>query len=124
MYEGIGGDDRKMKILYGLMSIISIIVRQFFLPNPFACLGESALIANIIAEPFIQAISFGIVGLFYQKRSNPAFGSFLYLVAYSALTGALLLCGLVGFAWWSVVGAVVLTVFVTGGVSWILTGGR
>ena len=60
--------------LYSLMTVISVLVRQFVLPNPFECFGEKATLINWIAEPIIQIVAYGIVGLFYVKGSAPALG--------------------------------------------------
>lgn len=89
-----------MKKLYGIMTAISIIVRQFYLPNPFECFGDMAIVINWIAEPIIHAAAYGLVGLIYHKGEFPALGSFLYLVAYAVITGILALMGLFSFAWW------------------------
>lgn len=86
--------------LYGVMSLVSVIVRQFVLPNPFECFGEKAALLNWIAEPIIQAIAYLIVGLFYAKGSAPALGSLAYLVVYAACIGFLWICGLLSFSWW------------------------
>lgn len=86
--------------LYGVMSLISVIVRQFMLSNPFECFGEKAVLINWIAEPIIQGIAYLIVGLFYVKGSAPALGSLAYLAVYAAGIGFLWLCGLFAFAWW------------------------
>lgn len=89
-----------MKKLYAIMAVISIIVRQVYLANPFECFGNMAWIYNLIAEPIIHAVAYGLVGLIYHKGEFPALGSFLYLVAYAATTGILALMGIFSFAWW------------------------
>lgn len=86
--------------IYGIITVFSVIVRQFFLPNPFECFGESAALYNWIAEPILHIVAYGLVGLVYCKGSLPAWGSFLYLVAYSALVGILWVFGIFSFAWW------------------------
>ena len=89
-----------MKKLYAIMAVISIIVRQVYLPNPFECFGDMAWLYNLIAEPIIHGAAFLLVGTVYRKGSFPALGSFLYLVAYAAITGVLALMGIFSFAWW------------------------
>ena len=89
-----------MKKLYALMTIISTLVRQFALPNPFECFGDTAWLYNLIAEPIIHVVALALVGLIYRKGEFPALGSFLYLVAYAAITGILALMGVFSFAWW------------------------
>lgn len=86
--------------LYGIMTIISVVVRQFFLPNPFECFGDKAIIINWIAEPIIQGLVYVVVGLFYVKGSAPELGSFLYLITYAFIVGLLWLLGIFSFAWW------------------------
>lgn len=85
---------------YVAISIISIIVRQAVLPNPFECFGEKASTINGIAEPIIQVVAYLLVGLVYRKGSNPGFGSLLFLITYSAIVGVLWVLGVFNFAWW------------------------
>jgi len=89
-----------MKKLYGIMAAISIIVRQFYLPNPFECFGNMEIVINWIAEPIIHVAALFLVGTIYRKGSFPALGSFLYLIAYAAITGGLALMGIFSFTWW------------------------
>lgn len=89
-----------MRKLYAIMAAISAIVRQFYLPNPFECFGNAAIIINLIAEPIIHVAALLMVGTVYRKGSFPALGSFLYLVTYAAITGILALMGIFSFAWW------------------------
>ena len=85
---------------YGVISVISIIVRQFFLSNPFDCFGDKAVLINWIAEPILQVIAYALVGLVYCRGLFPALGSILYLITYAALIGILWLMGIFTFAWW------------------------
>lgn len=103
--------------LYGIMTVISVVVRQFFLPNPFECFGDKAIIINWIAEPIIQVLAYAIVGLFYVKGSAPAFGSLLYLITYALIVGLLWLLGVFSFAWWWVLIIVVaVCALIAGGI--------
>lgn len=86
--------------MYQLVAIVSVIVRQFYLPNPFNCFGDMAIIYNWAAEPAIHILSYLLVGQVYQSGSAPTFGSILYLLAYSLITGILWILGLFSFAWW------------------------
>ena len=97
---------------YAVMTIISVIIRQFFLPNPFECFGDNAAAINWIAEPIIQIVVYGIVGLFYVKGSAPAWGSFLYLILYALTVGVLWVLGLAKFAWWAILIACVAIAFI------------
>ena len=96
---------------YGLLSAISLIIRQFFLPNPFECLGFfQGNLVNWIVGIILHPICFGIVGIFYMKGSAPAWGSFLYLITYSAFTGILYLMGVFKFAWWWVICVILMLI--------------
>lgn len=63
--------------MYRLMALISVLVRQFILPNPFEQLPKSVSVTfsgveiavppallNLFAEPMLHAITFAIVGLY------------------------------------------------------------
>ena len=86
--------------LYAIMAGISLIIRQFFLPNPFECFGDSALLINWIAEPIMYIVARALVGVVYRKGECPPLGSFLYLLAYATINGILALMGVFSFAWW------------------------
>lgn len=105
--------------LYCIITVASVIIRQFFLPNPFECFGESAALINWIAEPIMQVLAYAIVGLFYVKGSAPALGSLAYLFTYAAMVGFLWLCGLFSFAWWWVALMVIALILVIGGFIWL-----
>lgn len=99
--------------LYGIMAVISVLVRQFVLPNPFECFGDRAIIINWIAEPILHGIAYSLVGLFYNKGEFPALGSFLYLVVYAAITGVLVIMGIFSFAWWWIIAVIVIVITVS-----------
>lgn len=88
--------------MYKLMAAISLLIRQYFLPNPFECFGDYAWFYNLIAGAILTLVSRAIVGTFYTSGEAPVIGSFLFLLAYAALTGILWLLGLVNFAWWAI----------------------
>lgn len=102
--------------LYGLIVSASTIVRQFVLPNPFECFGDSAVLINWIAEPFIHIVAFLIVRNFYISGSAPALGSLLYLLTYAIIVGVLWGLGLAEFAWWSILLAVIIVVAIGFGI--------
>lgn len=59
-------------------------------------IGEAPLlltpeILNWISDPIIGAITFAVVGLYYIKGSNPAWGSILYMFFYAIHIGLLYL---------------------------------
>lgn len=105
--------------LYGIMSTLSLIIRQFYLPNPFECFGDKAVLINWIAEPIIHAVAFALVGLMYHKGDFPALGSFLYLIIYASIIGALTVMGIFSFAWWWVLIIVVAIVALICGGIWL-----
>ena len=86
--------------MYKLISIVSLLIRQVCLPNPFECFGDSAILINWIAGIVMAPISYLIVGLIYDKGSEPAVGSFLYLLTYALITGVLWITSIFSFAWW------------------------
>ena len=101
--------------MYKLIAAISILIRQFCIPNPFDALGDGFVVnleqiaillppyvINLLAEPFIHAVTFAVVGIYYDSGTAPAFGSFLYLIFYCLHIFLLWLMSLAGFAIWGV----------------------
>ena len=81
--------------LYGFVSILGFLLRNFVLPNPFQSLYNEIIInvfqnemclkpdvLNYIVEPIYATFTFLIVGLYYVKGSNAVLGSVLYSVFY------------------------------------------
>lgn len=102
--------------MYKIIALISNIVRQFYVPNPFEALegglgvtlynnqvilGPECL--NLITEPLMHVITFSVVGLYYDRGSAPALGSVLYLLFYCIHTFILWLMSLTSFAHWAVI---------------------
>ena len=83
--------------MYKLISISSMLIRQFLLPNPFASLPNGELY-NWLATFLLVPITYFIVGFFYERGTAPALGSFLFLVFYLIHTGILLLCSAFDFS--------------------------
>ena len=107
--------------MYKLIATISIILRQYFIPNPFEALGDGMMITlegsqillspeilNWIAEPIIFTLTFGIVGLYYERGSAPALGSLLYLLFYCVHTFILWILSVLGFEEWAIIVVVIL----------------
>lgn len=107
--------------MYKLIAAISILIRQFCIPNPFDALGDGLIVnigetsillppgvLNWVTEPIMHMVTFAIVGLYYDRGSAPALGSFLYLLFYCLHTFLLWLMSLAGFSTWAVVVIVVL----------------
>lgn len=102
--------------MYKLIAAISVLIRQFYLPNPFDSLEKEVIITiweipivllpdvlNWIAEPFLYAITFAVVGMYYKSGSNPVWGSFLYLLFYCIHIVLLDVVSVTGFATWAIV---------------------
>ena len=96
-----------------------MLVRQFVLPNPFECFGDKATIINWIAEPIIQVVAYLLVGLVYQKGSNPGFGSLLFLLTYALIVGVLWILGIFKFAWWWILILIVVSIGLVIGIRWL-----
>lgn len=84
-----------MICIYEVFAIISAIVRNFLIPNPFDSLRCQTIeisgielpvipeIINILIEPILWRFTFIIVGLYYSRSSGkPVIGSILYLIFY------------------------------------------
>lgn len=102
------------------MWLISVIVRQFFIPNPFDALtvlpqlsiaGVSLTltpdILNWLASGALVPFTYAVVGIFYDRGSSPSLGSFLFLLFYFIHTGIIYLVCTVNFALWAQILAVV-----------------
>lgn len=109
--------------IYKIIVVFSVLVRQFVLENPFEVLVEGLEVTivgvpvllspeflNYIAEPFMHMITFGVVGIYYVRRTWPAAGSFLYLIFYCVHTFVLWLMSLAGFTTWAIV--IILMIYV------------
>lgn len=83
--------------MYGIISAISLIIRNFCLPNPFVKL-ESGDGINWLVGLALYPITFLVVKLFYDRGSAPAWGSFLYLFFYLIHTYLIILCGVFDFS--------------------------
>jgi len=70
------------------------------LPNPFEGLGAFGALLNCFAEPIIAAVSYFIVGLFYDSGSAPALGCLAYFLVSSGIIVTLWILSIFNFAWW------------------------
>jgi len=96
--------------LYNIIKLIGVLIRFYYIPNPFSSLANGELI-NYIAEPFIHTVTFGVVGIYYNRGSNPAVGSILYTIFYFVHVGLLLLCGF--FDWNKIAIIVIAALYIT-----------
>lgn len=103
--------------MYKLIMFCSVLIRQILLPNPFEALPNlpsvpiaggveftiPAVVLNILVEPVLVPFTYGVVGLFYEPRSAPAWGSFLFLLFYCIHTVLLYFMCIACFAKWAIV---------------------
>lgn len=103
--------------MYKFISVISVVIRMFCLPNPFEPLNGkytfmllnaeipiTADIINWVAEALLHFIAFNVTGLYYSKgRDNPAKGSFLYLFFYCVHVGLIYVLSSLDFALWAII---------------------
>ena len=86
--------------MYRSLATLFWFLRQFCLPNPFDVLGNDILIdyigiqifippdiLNGIAGAILYPFTYAMVGLCYERKSCPAFGSCLYMLFYCVHTG-------------------------------------
>ena len=108
-------------MLYGIIGIISIIVRNFFLPNPFEQLGEGIMIGNALLTPIVlnwiteiilHPLVFVEVGVFYRKGELPWLGSLLYLMFYIINVCVLWAASSLGFHWYT--NSLILVLYIAG----------
>lgn len=63
-----------------MLSLISRIVRNYFLPDPFEMFEEQFLIELLSLECIPVVIAYETVGLFYERGSAPVFGVISFFV--------------------------------------------
>ena len=108
--------------MYKIIAIISVIIRNAFLPNPFEPLGDIVIniasasftitpdLLNWIIEVPLHLFTFAVVGLYYLKGSCPSIGSIFYLIFYVVHVFLIYICSWFGFSW--IVIIVVLLLYV------------
>lgn len=95
------------------MGGISVLIRYFLLPNPFASLANGELY-NWVATIILLPITYGMVSFIYERGSAPTWGSVLFLFIYVVNFLVLLFCGLFNFhvIACAIIGLVYIVVFV------------
>lgn len=83
--------------MYKIVAVISYFVRKNCMPNPFGTDLNAMLLDMFGMSALLHCITFGIVGMFYEKGSAPAIGSMLYLFFYCVHMCLLMLMG--NFGW-------------------------
>lgn len=83
--------------MYSIVSFISLIVRQFLLPNPylnyFSVKNIAELFDIIAGGAILHFLSFCITGIYYSKGDAPTLGSISYLFWYIINTVIITLVG-------------------------------
>lgn len=108
----------KMLKLYELIKLLSILIRQYALPNPFTGF-ENADALNLLVGVILYPITYLTVKIYYKARSNPPLGSFLYLFFYIVNTLLIALAGVFKFSKISIIIIALLYGFVLGGIKWM-----
>ena len=76
--------------MYLKIAVLSAVVRQFFLPNPYVPFFSNeayALIFNMfIGSLILHLLSFSLTGIYYNRGDFPSFGSLSYLFWYCVNT--------------------------------------
>ena len=74
--------------MYEVISLLSIIIRQYYLPNPYIFYFESSLYADIfnifIGGAILHMFSFFLTSSIYEKGKNATWvGCILYCINYT-----------------------------------------
>lgn len=93
--------------MYKLIAPISLVIRNVYLLNPFERV-KNGLIINLMIEPLLQVITYGIVGLFYERGSALWLGSFLYFIFYVLYIGLLMVFSLFSFSKLAIITVIVV----------------
>ena len=102
--------------MYKLVSIISVLIRQFLLPNPYINLFKQEVYADlfniIIGGIILHKLSFLLTGMAYTRGVNePEEGSIGYLFSYIILTLLITFLGKIIGNIWIMIG-VFLTIYI------------
>lgn len=77
--------------MYRLIYIMGLLIRQFFLPNPFEVLWpEYAVILNWLFGGLLLLVAYLLTGLIYRKGDGAAIGSIIFNIIYLVLSFILL----------------------------------
>ena len=94
--------------MYKIIYFAGFLIRQYALPNPFIPFGENAELINLIVGGVFIPLSYVMVGLIYDKGSNPALGSILFTTIYAINTGVTyLVCWLYPTIWLMIIISVI-----------------
>lgn len=119
-------DYRKGRKMYTFIKFLSVIIRTFYLPNPFEpldgkfsfeCMGVNipitADLINMYADVLLVPLAFLVTSLYYTKgEDSPVKGSILFLLFYSIHIGLIWILSLLEFNIWAVIGVVVIYAYI------------
>lgn len=107
--------------MYSFIAVISLFIRRYCLSNPFEVLAEGVIwkvgeiailmtpkLLNDLASIVIPYVTYAVVGIYYERGSNAAVGSFLYLAFYCLHNELLRAMSVLGFEKWCVYGVLAL----------------
>lgn len=102
-----------MSSVYKVIKGSSVVIRQFFMPNPFE-IFENGIVYNWVASGILVPITFFMVGFLYENGTAPFIGSLLFLILYLINTFVLMLCSVFSFNFISclIIGLIYLTIFI------------
>lgn len=100
--------------MYGIMALISYVVRQFYLPNPYITYfasgyeGFADIFNIIVGGAILHFFAYTITGIYYTKGTNAFIGSISYLFWY-IICGAII--SFIGLYIKSIKAAIILFIF-------------
>lgn len=117
--------------MYNLVAMVSFIIRQFCLPNPFEPLCNSVTIEltnitipvgadllNWFIAPILHSVTFVVVGMYYRRgENNPLMGSLLYFVFYCIHTAMIYAMSDFNFSKMSMFAIAVVYIFIHIGIN-------
>ncbi len=111
--------------MYEFVALVSVFIRQYYIPNPFESYGIYGLLFNLLVGGAVLHLgSFKVVGLYYEKYSFSALGSFLYLAFYCVHTFLVFLMGKLEFNYFLCIGIIFGYTMLLIGIKRILNGDR
>lgn len=114
--------------LYGIISLLSVLIRQNLIPTPAEALGFQVfgistlidvfenyenlelilkglpgLLINYIIEAPVHVVTYAVTGFYYSKGDGAVKGSFLYFIFYLVHVFVLTSFCWVHFLWWAII---------------------
>lgn len=84
--------------MYKMINLISALIRQFVLPNPYVSFIDNEVYAELfnifVGGTILHFLSFFLTGFCYTRGvDHPASGSFWYLLSYIYMTFVITIIG-------------------------------